>query len=181
MDCENIKIEYRDTPEKFRAAADEVISWLVENLLVLNTIEEECSQLSEYLRRGIRIKGKPKDSDGVWALYKKRYGEAISTFCADELIARGYANRMNGVRRVFSPDGTLLEEKISGQYSYLKEGCEFAVTMKSNKRMVIEVFFVNDDHLNKWRRFTLTNTDRWRLTDVKWKRDKEDKWAKGWV
>ena len=41
----NIKIDYRDTPDKFRDVADEVISFLVENLLVLNTIEEECAQL----------------------------------------------------------------------------------------------------------------------------------------
>lgn len=179
MDCKNIKIEYRNTPEKFREAADEVISWLAENLLALNTIEEECSQLNEYLTRGIHMKGMPRSSDGIWALYKKRYGEAISAFCTDELIARGYADRMNGVSRVFSPDGTLLEEKISGQYSYLKDGCEFAVSMKSNKRVIIEAHFVNA--VDQWRQFTLAGTDKWRLADVKWKYSKDGRWARGWV
>ena len=42
MVYQNIKIEYRDTPEKFHEAADEVISYLVENLLKLSSIEEEC-------------------------------------------------------------------------------------------------------------------------------------------
>ena len=181
MDYKNIKIEYRDTSEKFRAAADEIISYLVENLLVLNAIEEECSQLNEYLRRGIHMKGMPRTSEGIWDLYKKRYGEAISAFCTDELIARGYAQRMNGMRRVIAPDGTLLEEKIYGRYYYLKDGCEFAVTMKSNKRIMIEVFFVNNDRLNRWHKFTLANTDKWRLTDVKFKYHEEDKWVKGWV
>ena len=65
MDYQNIKIEYRDTPEKFHEAADEVISYLVENLLKLNSIEEECSKLKEHQKRGIRIKGMPKDSEGL--------------------------------------------------------------------------------------------------------------------
>ena len=170
----NIKIDYRDTPDKFRDVADEVISFLVENLLVLNTIEEECAQLFEYQNRGIRIKGMPKDSTGIWSLFKARYGEAISSFCTDKLIARGYAQSMNGAGRVLAPDGTLVEEKINGRYAYLNYGCELAITMKSNKRAEIEIFYFdrNRFHLNYWKRFTLTNTDKWRLADIKWKNDK---------
>lgn len=176
MDFKNIKIEYRDTPEKFRMAADEVASYLIKNLLVLNSIEEECSQLNEYQQRGIRMKGIPKNSAGIWTLFKTRYGEAVSTFCADKLIARGYAQSMNGVRRVLNPDGTLLEEKIYGQYSYLTYGCELAITMKSLKRAVIEIFYVDEDRLNRWCQFTLINTDKWRLADIKQKNHEKDKW-----
>lgn len=99
MDYPNIKMDYRETPEKFRKQADDLISCLLENLLKLNSIEEECSQLNEYQKRGIRIKGMPKNSEGIWSLYKTRYGEAVSAFCTDGLIARGYAQSMNGVRR----------------------------------------------------------------------------------
>ena len=173
----NIKSDYRDTPDKFRDVADEVISFLVENLLVLNTIEEECAQLFEYQNRGIRIKGMPKDSTGISSLFKARYGEAISSFCTDKLIARGYAQSMNGAGRVLAPDGTLVEEKINGRYAYLNYGCELAITMKSNKRAEIEIFYFdrNRFHLNYWKRFTLTNTDKWRLADIKWKNDKNDR------
>ncbi len=176
----NIKIDYRDTPDKFRDVADEVISFLVENLLVLNTIEEECAKLFEYQNRGIRMKGMPKDSAGIWSLFKARYGEAISSFCTDKLIARGYAQSMNGAGRVLAPDGTLVEEKINGRYAYLNYGCELAITMKSNKRAEIEIFYFdrNRFHLNYWKRFTLTNTDKWRLADIKWKIDKNDRWKK---
>lgn len=176
MDLKNIKIEYPNTPEKFQETANEVISYLIENLLTLNTIEEECSQLSEYQKRGIRIKGMPKDSGGIWTLFKTRYGEAVSSFCTDRLIARGYAQSMNGPHRVFDSDGTLKEEKIYGQYSYLISGCELAITMKSPKRAVIEIFYVNKDHLNRWQQFTLTNTDKWLLSDIKQKNHENDKW-----
>lgn len=176
MEYPNIKIDYQGTPEKFRDAADEVISFLVENLLVLNTIEEECSQLNEYQNRGIRIKGMPKDSAGIWSLFKTRYGEAVSSFCTDKLIARGYAQSMNGARRVLAPDGTLIEEKIYGQYAYLNYGCELTITMKSAKRAIIEISYVNKDDLNRWRRFTLTNTGKWKLDDIKQKLHEEDKW-----
>lgn len=178
MDYPNIKIDYRDTPDKFCDMADEVISFLVENLLVLNTIEEECSQLNEYLNRGIRMKGMPKDSAGIWSLFKTRYGEAVSSFCTDKLMVRGYAQSMNGMGRVLAPDGTLIEEKIYGRYAYLNYGCELAISIKSNKRAVIEIFYFdrNRFHLNYWKRFTLTNTDKWQLADIKWKDDKNDRW-----
>ena len=178
MDYPNIKIDYRDTLDKFRDAANEVISFLVENLLILNTIEEECSQLNEYLNRGIRIKGMPKDSAGIWSLFKTRCGKAVSSFCTDDLIERGYAQSMNGAGRVLAPDGTLVEEKIYGQYAYLNYGCELAVTMKSSKCAVIEIFYSDRGRfdLDCWQLFTLTNTDKWQLADIKWKDDKNDRW-----
>lgn len=176
MDYPNIKINYQDTPEKFRKAADEIISYLIENLLVLNKIEEECSQLNEYQKRGIRIKGKPKDFDGIWTLYRTRYGEAVSSFCTDKLVARGYAQSMRGPRRVVAPDGTLIEEKIYGKYAYLNYGCELTITMKSNKRAVVEISYVDKDHLNRLRCFTLVNNDKWQLTDIKHKFHEDDKW-----
>ena len=178
MDYPNIKIDYRDTPDKFREAADVVISYLIENLLVLNKIEEECSQLNEYQKRGIRIKGMPKDSDGIWALYRTRYGEAVSSFCTDKLIARGYAQSMGCVLRVLAPDGAPVEEKTYGQYAYLNDGCELAITMKSSKRAVVEIFCVDKRcfDLDCWRKFILANTDKWRLTDIKYKFHEEDKW-----
>jgi len=176
VDFKNINIEYRDTPEKFRMAADEVVSYLIKNLLVLNSIEEECSQLNEYQQRGIRMKGMPKDNTGIWTRFKTHYGEAVSAFCTDKLIARGYAQSMNGVRRVLNPDGILLEEKIYGKYSFLNYGCELSITMKSPKRAVVEIFYVNKDRLDRWRQFTLTNTDKWRLSDIKQKNHENDKW-----
>ena len=176
MDYKNIIIEYRDTPEKLHGAADEVISYLVENLLKLNSIEEECSQLNEYQKRGIRMKGMPKNSEGIWSLYKTRYGEVVSSFCTDKLIARGYAQSMNGMRRVLDPSGTLIEEKIYGQYAYLYYGCHLSIEMKSNKRAIIEILYVNKDHLNRWRRFVLTNTGKWWLSDIKQKSHENDKW-----
>ena len=175
---QNINIHYNDTPEKFREEADGVIAYLVENLLILNAIEEECARFKSYQERGIRLKGMPKDSDGLWQLYKKRYGEAAAAFCAEELLARGYAQSMAGVRCVFAADGTLVEAKIYGQYAYLNDGCELAITMKSNKRAIIEVFYTSKDRLNHWQRFDLANTGKWRLTDIKQKRHLEDKWRK---
>lgn len=83
---------------------------------------------------------------------------------------------MNGPRRVFAPDGTLKKEKMYGQYSYLIFGCELAITMKSPKRAVIEIFYVDEDHLNSWNQFTLTNTDKWLLADIKQKNHENDKW-----
>lgn len=176
MDYPNIKMDYRETPEKFRKQADDLISCLLENLLKLNSIEEECSQLNEYQKRGIRIKGMPKNSEGIWSLYKTRYGEAVSAFCTDGLIARGYAQSMNGVRRVFAPDGSLTEEKIYGRYAFLNDAFALAITMKSSKRAVIEIFYADKDHLDRWKRFILTNTDKWRLADIKQKFHKDDKW-----
>ena len=178
MEYPNIKIDYQGTPEKFRDAADEVISFLVENLLVLNTIDKECSQLNEYQNRGIRIKGMPKDRAGIWALFKTRYGEAVSSFCTDKLIARGYAQSMQGVCRVRAADGTLVENEICGKYAYLIYGCKLAIIMKSNKRAVVEIFCVDKRRFNLecWRRFTLTNTGQWKLDDIKQKLHEKDEW-----
>lgn len=179
MDLKNIEIEYQDTPEKFHEAADGIIAYLAQNLLELNAIEEECSQLSEYQKRGIRIKGMPKDSEGLWALYKARYGKALSAFCTEKLIARGYAQSMNGPHQVFDKNGTLLEEKIYGQYSYLNDDCKLTITMKSLKRAVIEIRYDRDrSSLNSWHQFTLTYTDRWLLEDIKYKYHENDKWRK---
>ncbi|MDE6885899.1 MAG: hypothetical protein K2P17_02510 [Helicobacteraceae bacterium] len=118
MQYPNIKIEYQDTPEKFYQVADEIISFLVENLLKLNTIEEEYCALNEkfknYQKRGIRVKGIPKNKDEIWSQYKTRYGEVATTFCAKQLLERGYANRMHlySVGNVLKSDGTVVEEKI---------------------------------------------------------------------
>lgn len=131
-----------------------------------------------YQNRGIRIKGMPKDSAGIWALFKTRYGEAVSSFCTDKLIARGYAQSMQGVCRVRAADGTLVENKICGKYAYLIYGCELAIIMKSSKRAVVEIFCVDKRRFNLecWRRFTLTNTDQWKLDDIKQKLHEKDKW-----
>lgn len=182
MKYENIKIEYQNTPQKFQEASKEVVSFLVDNLWELNTIEEECSQLffqlEEYQKRGIRIKGMPKDKEEIWKLYKTRYGEAVHCFCTEELMTRGYTQSMAGMRCVFAKDGTLIEEKAYGKYSYLKYGCELSVTMKSNKRATIEIFFITKDRLIWWHHFTLIHTNKWWITDKKWKSHKEDKWKK---
>lgn len=176
MDYSNIKINYGDTPDRLRGGAEEAVAFLVENLLALNRIEEECSQLGEYRRQGIRIKGMPKDSRGIWRLYKTRYGRAVFSFCTDKLTARGYAQSMNGVRREIAPDGTLLEAKIYGRYAYLNYGCELTVTTKSGKRAVIEIFYVDKNSLNRWWKFTLVNTGEWKLDDIKRKFHIEDRW-----
>lgn len=182
MNYPNIKINYKDTPERFLKTADELISFLIGNLQILNSIEEEVSvknyKLQNYQQRGIRLKGMPKDNKEIWNLYKTRYGEAASKFCTAELLARGYAQQMNGVSRVFSPEGILIEEKISGQYAYLDYGCELTITMKSNKRALIEIFFIDEDGLTNWRQFTITNVDEWRLADIKQKQHEDDKWRK---
>lgn len=150
-----------NTPEKFYQAADEVISFLVENLLKLNTIEEECCALNEkfkdYQKRGIRVKGMPKNGDEMWSQYKTRYGEAVTSFCAQQLVDRGdYAHSMS-----------IIGGKIYGEYAYLVYGCELAITMKSNKRAVIEIIYKNPGStLEQWRKFTLVNDNRWLLTDI---------------
>ena len=176
MAYENIKIDYRDTPEKFRETADEVISFLVDHLLELTTIETECIQLMAYVEKGIHIKGKPRDPKGVWALYKQRYGEAISTFCSEGLISRGYAQSMNHYGD--SADACeSAQKRLRGKYAYLVHSCELAITMKSAKRAVIEISF--HDLYHGERQFTLKYTDQWQLTDKRIKLD--GKWRRDYI
>ncbi len=80
VDFRNIKVEYRDTPERFHEAADEVIVYLIKNMLALNTTEEVCSQLMNINKRNFAS----KINQGIWTLYKARYGEALSAFCTEK-------------------------------------------------------------------------------------------------
>ena len=48
--------------------------------------------------------------------------------------------------------------------------------MKSAKRAIMEIYYVNKDNLNRWRRFTLANTGKWKLDDIKQKLHEEYNW-----
>ncbi len=131
---------------------------MVSHFLELNNIENECTHLMIYAKKGIRIKGKPKDLEGIWALYKKRYGDTISTFCSEELIGMGYAQ---SVRYRHSPDTEEVNlNTVYDKYTYIVNGCTLTVTMKSNKRVVIETCFGDtDENFHEQHQFTLSYTD----------------------
>lgn len=178
MAYENIKIDYRDTPEKLREEADKVIAFLTQHLMEMNAIEAECTKLAVYAQKGIRIPKKPKDEKGIWELYKKSCGEALSKFCSEKLLERGYAQSMS-YSGINSYDGKNIDKEIHCEYGYLSSGCELAITMKSSKRAIIEISFSGlHPHLSGNHQFTLVYTDQWWLTDKRWKLKKEEKWRR---
>ncbi len=178
MECENIKVDYQNTPEKFRQAAEEALSFLVEHLRELNAIQTECTQLALYAQRGIRIPKKPKDEKGIWELFKSSYGKALSSFCSKELMARGYANCMcHEDTDAAKKRGE--KEKIYCEYGYLSSGCQLFVTMKSPKRVIVEAFFEDaGGFLPTRHKLTLTYADGWQVTDKRRKGQSMEKWRK---
>ncbi len=170
MSSDKIQIDYGDTPEKLHEAADEAISFLVTHLQKRNDIEAECIRLYLYAQQGVHIKGRPKDWDGILALYRKGCEELLPTFCSQEVMARGYARCLS-----YGDTSGGVKATICGEYAYLTQGCKLTITMKSNKRAVIHTSFQRPRMGEQ--QFTLSRTDgRWLLTD---KRDKAwGKWTK---
>lgn len=80
MAYENIKIDYRDTPEKLHEEADKVIAFLTQHLMEMNAIEAECTKLAVYAQKGIRIPKKPKDEKGIGSCIKKAAGRHFPSF-----------------------------------------------------------------------------------------------------
>lgn len=188
MDAPNIKIVYQDTPEKFRNAANEAVAFLVENLRKLNAIHVKYilldHKVEDFERRGIRIKDLPKTRVEVWKPFKEEYSKIASTFCTEELHARGFGRSTGVVTKIIEPDGTVIEgealkeRNLLGKYFYLDHGCELTITMKSARRAVAEIFYKGYGSIDTWERFTLVRLDdHWWIKDMKRKTAQAVKWS----
>ena len=130
------------------------------------SITSEIQKLEEQLNQGVRINGvRIKDEQEVWRQYKADYGQAVSAFCTEELLSKGYAQ-------------SLCCNQYGNEYSYLNYGCELAITMKSTRRAIIEASFKDyPSNLSKWNQFTLISDSEWHLDKVKYKFNQNDRWV----
>ena len=110
----NIKI--KNTPEKYKGMADEIILPLLELLKELNSLEEEVFKRNSELNAEKLIlnipanKNHPKWS-GLMAEYESRYKEILKGKASDNLISKGYATHYSNPSEYFyvHSDDFLLE------------------------------------------------------------------------
>lgn len=90
----NIKI--KNTPEKYKGMADEIILPLLELLKELNSLEEEVFKRNSELNAEKLILNIPANQNhpkwsGLMAEYESRYKEILKGKASDNLISKGYA------------------------------------------------------------------------------------------
>lgn len=90
----NIKI--KNTPEKYKGMADEIILPLLELLKELNSLEEEVFKRNNELNAEKLILNIPANQNhpkwsGLMAEYESRYKEILKGKASDNLISKGYA------------------------------------------------------------------------------------------
>lgn len=110
----NIKI--KNTPEKYKGMADEIILPLLELLKELNSLEEEVFKRNSELNAEKLILNTPANQNhpkwgGLMAEYESRYKEILKGKASDNLISKGYATHYSNPSEYFyvHSDDFLLE------------------------------------------------------------------------
>ena len=110
----NIKI--KNTPEKYKGMADEIILPLLELLKELNSLEEEVFKRNNELNAEKLILNIPANQNhpkwsGLMAEYESRYKEILKGKASDNLISKGYATHYSNPSEYFyvHSDNFLLE------------------------------------------------------------------------
>lgn len=110
----NIKI--KNTPEKYKGMADEIILPLLELLKELNSLEEEVFKRNSELNAEKLILNIPANQNhpkwsGLMAEYESRYKEILKGKASDNLISKGYATHYSNPSEYFyvHSDDFLLE------------------------------------------------------------------------
>lgn len=110
----NIKI--KNTPEKYKGMADEIILPLLELLKELNSLEEEVFKRNSELNAEKFILNIPANQNhpkwsGLMAEYESRYKEILKGKASDNLISKGYATHYSNPSEYFyvHSDNFLLE------------------------------------------------------------------------
>jgi len=117
----NLTIDTSQTKDKFLHFSKEVIEFLMVNLMKLHELEQEIFQRSEKLKNPAEPNQLQPGEKELWAEYKKRHGELISTFSMSTNMERGTSFRK------------------PTKYEYLLEpDTKFSFIMKSAKKAVVE-------------------------------------------
>ncbi|WLD76304.1 hypothetical protein QU661_00215 [Mogibacterium neglectum] len=100
----NIKI--KNTPEKYKGMADEIILPLLELLKELNSLEEEVFKRNSELNAEKLIFNIPANQNhpkwsGLMAEYESRYKEILKGKASDNLISKGYATHYSNPSEYF--------------------------------------------------------------------------------
>ena len=110
----NIKI--KNTPEKYKGMADEIILPLLELLKELNSLEEEIFKRNSELNAEKLILNIPANQNhpkwsGLMAEYESRYKEIAKGKVSENLMSKGYATHYSNPSEYFyvHSDDFLLE------------------------------------------------------------------------
>ena len=161
---EVVRIEIRDTPEKFAPVAKELVPFLVDHLRALAALEADMFRRERELEKKKLDMGIPKHQTAPgWEElvedYTNRYGQAARAFCTPKLLERGYARSWGR----------------PGEYDYLNTGCDLIFTMKSARRAVVEA---RHTRVLLFRyQFVLKDTeDGWRVDQKSYAHGLDDSW-----
>ena len=110
----NIKI--KNTPEKYKSMADEIILPLLELLQELSSLEEEVFKRNSELNAEKLILNIPANQNhpkwiGLMAEYESRYEEILKGKASSNLLSKGYASHYSNPSEYFyvHSDDFLLE------------------------------------------------------------------------
>ncbi len=119
----------QDTPEKFRAFAEEIVPPLLALLRARNALEAEIFARSREMEAekpalGLPMNQMHPEEPALWEEYRSRYMELIEHRCVPGLLKYGAARSFG----------------MPTKYGYLDEDpeCQVIFTMKSAKKAVVE-------------------------------------------
>jgi hypothetical protein len=165
MNWKTIKaqIDISQTPEKFQNMKDEVLSFLITNLLSLNDLEtkyfEEYNELdADKKRLGIPSNQTHPKEDELWAEYNQNCNSILNSICLKSFNERSLGK----------PAG----------YDYLDyKDTKILFIMKSDSRAIIETYF--DEGIKKKEQFILRKTTNgWKIDKKNYGSQGDNKWFK---
>lgn len=160
----NIEFHNELTDEKYQSMQAVIVPILLKLLSDLNYLEDEIfvkdKQLTEdKLKLGISKNQVAPGSKELWVEYKERYGDIVTPVCTSNLLKRGYAGSISFPLR----------------YGYINTGCKLYFIMKSQNRAVVEIHFSHGIDMKDQFIFNKIN-DNWKLNQVKYGYQGEDRW-----
>jgi hypothetical protein len=158
------KIDTSQTPEKFQNMKDEVLSFLITNLLSLNDLEtkyfEKYNELdADKKRLGIPSNQTHPKGDELWEEYHQRCKEILALICIKSF---------NETRSMGKP----------AEYDYLDyNDTKILFIMKSDSRAVVETYY--EDGIKEKQQFVLKKTSNgWKIDKKSYGFQDEDTWHK---
>ena len=131
--------DFSQTKEQYLAIATELFEQLSIILEKLANLENEYHTIVD------------KDFDKFESEFVPKYLEIITPICTEKLIQRGYADQIS----------------TPAQYEYIKNSYKAIITMKSERKAIIEIYFTEE--VDKKHQFTFVKeNENYKIDSVKY-------------
>lgn len=160
----NIKIDISEMAKKFQTTESyEIFLKLCQFMQDINQFDarnyQKWQEIYQYKKDNNLPTHQiiPMDTE-LSDLVAKEYNELLDKYATDNLIR--YSGRISNPR-----------------YDYINKGCIAKIIMKSNRKIMVEFAFLNNDILFKYSQFTLKSVnDEWLIDKFRYRFDITDNW-----